>query len=182
MEVMKKPLIAALFLLSTLILSGQDRDAVMPLPRGFQEIQLGLTLEQVREALEAEPYFAFRGDPDVSLLARPNEQIIEAEGAHYIQRGIFQFSEKILYSITLVFNPSLMDFSTLFSTLEGKYGPFTSLDPSLVIWENEEIRMILEKPATLKYLHRPTFEALSQQSRREESFRALDKADFLERL
>jgi len=182
MELMKKILLVALVLMIIPGLFGQDGDAVPPLPRGYQNIQLGLTLDQAREALEAEPSFVFRGDPDVSLLARPNEQIIEAEGAYYIRRGVFQFSEKILYSITLVFNPSLMDFSTLFATLQNKYGPFTSLDPSSVIWENDEVRLILEKPATLKYLYRPTFEALSRQARREESFRALDKADFLERL
>ena len=118
----------------------------------------------------------------MSLLSRPNEQIIETEGAQYLKQGIFQFNDKILYSITLVFNPSLMDFSTLFSTLEGKYGPFTALNPSSVMWEDDEVRMILEKPATLKYLHRPTFEALAQEARRGESLQALSKSDFLERL
>lgn len=153
-----------------------------PLPRGFRALQLGLSLEAAREILEGEPNFLFRGEPDVSLLSRPNESLIDSRGAGYIERGIFQFHEKVLYSITLVFDPEMMDFSTIFAALVEKYGPFLSLDPTTVRWENDEVRLFLEKPCTLKYLYWPTFEDIRRRAVREESLRALSKAEFLDQL
>lgn len=162
--------------------AAQEEGSGEPLPRGFRDLQLGLSLEAAREILRGESNFLFRGEPDVSLLARPNESLIDSRGAGYIERGIFQFHEKVLYSITLIFDPETMDFSTVFAALTEKYGPFLSLDPRAVRWEDEEVRLFLEKPCTLKYLYWPTFEKIRRQAVREESLTALNKAEFLDQL
>lgn len=153
-----------------------------PLPTGFRELQLGLDLEEIQERLSRDPNFFFRGEPDVSLLKTPNESIIECEGTYYIAWGIFQFHEKSLYSITLRFDPALMDFSTLFSQLLDKYGEFDSLDPKSVRWENEEILLLLEKPATLKYLYLPTFNAIRAQRKVGEDVELRERALLLDEL
>lgn len=181
---MNRNFLSILFFFSCVLLStaAQEGEPFAPLPRGFRDLRLGLSLEETREILMAEPYFLFRGEPDVSLLARPNESLIDSRGAGYIERGIFQFHDRILYSITLVFDSEMMDFSTVFSTLTEKYGPFLSLDPAVVRWEDEEVRLSLEKPCTLKYLHWPTFENLRREAVREENLRALSQSDFLDQL
>ena len=44
-------------------------------PRTFRNLSLGMSMEAVKEVLAADGLFAYRGDPDVSLLPRPNEKI-----------------------------------------------------------------------------------------------------------
>ncbi len=40
----------------------------------------------------------------------------------------------------------------MFYNFKEKYGEFNSLSPKKVIWENEKVRIILEKPLIIKYV------------------------------
>ena len=74
-------------------------------PLGFAEIEMGMELDRVKELLTRDSQFKFRGDPDVSLLASPNESLIETEGFSFIDRAYFQFHEGKLYTIILALDP-----------------------------------------------------------------------------
>ena len=149
-------------------------------PKGFDRLVLGLDIDRVKEILAEDPNFDFRGDPDVSMLLRPNESLIECGGFSFIDRAYFQFYEKKLYTMTLVMNDLLIDHYTLYTAFVEKYGEPDELSPAGAVWESEETRFVLERPLSVKYLDVRVFEALKRQGRIEESSRDLSKEQFLD--
>jgi hypothetical protein len=158
-------------------LSSQEYE---PLPKGFRSITLGMEMDAVREALTEDSYFLYKGDPDVSLLSGPKRSSIDCDGFRFIEDASFQFSGGMLYIITINLNREELDYFSMYSALNEKYGPPASLDPELVIWENEEVRFSLERPLTVKYIDSVTFSELKEQSGTEEAYRGASRKDFIE--
>jgi len=182
---MKRTVVIMLLFLCTVIyqMYSQDtgsEDGSAPIPKGFRSIQLGMTLEEVKQALLEEPYFNYRGDPDVSLLAEPNKTVIETDGAVYIERGFFQFHENSLYIINLFLSRDEIDHYSMFTTLKEKYGNPLSLSPEAVIWEDEIVRLSLERPLTVKYIEKEVFQALLEKSKIRKSHITLSREEFLD--
>ncbi len=157
-----------------------SEDGSASLPRGFRSILLGMTLEEAKQALLEEPYFNYRGDPDVSLLAEPNKTVIETDGAVYIKRGFFQFHEDALYIINLFLDRDEIDHYSLFTTLQKKYGAPLSLSPEAVIWEDGTVRLSLERPLTVKYIEKGVFQGLLENSKIRKSHITLSREEFLD--
>jgi hypothetical protein len=155
-------------------------DGPEPLPAGFRSIRLGLDSETVKQRLEEDSYFIYRGEPDVSMLAEPNRSLIECRGFRFIDRAFFQFYEERLYTIILRLNPEEFDYYSIYSTLIKKYGESDSLNPEQVIWENEEIRLSLERPLSVKYIELKTFSSILEEAEADETFRAVTRREFLE--
>ena len=134
----KSLLILFLLFLSIALVSGQEPSPSMAetfviedeepgLPRTFREISLGMSMEEVKKVLRSDGLFSYRGDPDVSLLPRPNESLIEVSGLSYIRRGFFQFHEDRLFVMIFAINESKMDHYSVFTSLSSKYGKPLSL-------------------------------------------------------
>lgn len=152
------------------------------LPFGFRTINLGTDIETVKEQLKAEPYFRYRGDPDVSILDTPNRTLIETMGNGYIDEGAFQFSEDRLFSIILDLDQERIDYYSVYKHLRKKYGDPKKLNPSRVVWENEQVRMSLEKPLSIKYMDAQRFNEMLESSRRGKAYQELSLSEFLEEL
>lgn len=150
------------------------------LPRGFNRLQLGMSLAEAKEELKADGNFVYRGDPDVSMLRSPNDSLIECEGFYYIDRASFQFVDDGLFTITLIFNQRTLGYYTLYSTLAGKYGDPDELSPEKAVWENEEVIMSLERPLRIKYIAKPVLEELRRESEKGISLEGLGRERFLE--
>ncbi len=150
-----------------------------PVPDGFRELHLGMSLDAAKKALQADTYFDYKGDPDVSMLQRPDDNLIECAGFSYIRRAYFQFHDKLLYTITLVLNPSEIDFYTMYTTLVAKYGQPAFLNPQEVVWESAAYRLSLEHPLSVKYIDRTIFDALKAAGKMQESERAVSREEFL---
>jgi hypothetical protein len=153
---------------------------VQELPRGFRNLSLGMQLDEVKQELIRDTYFLFRGDPDVSMLARPNSTLIECRGFIYIDRAFFQFDEEKLYTIILKLNPNELDFYSVFTQLTEKYGESDYLDPEQVVWKNDSVQLSLERPLSVKYIDLEIFESIRESARVEESVKAASRKDFLE--
>ena len=151
-----------------------------PLPRGFQNITLGLSMDETRQELASEEWFLFRGDPDVSLLASPEQSLIDTQGVDYVSRGLFQFKDDFLYTITIILNPDRMDYYSMFTSFNEKYGEFTRLNPDMAVWEDETVRISLEKPLSVKYIHKETFETLRRESARGINLETINRQDFID--
>jgi hypothetical protein len=185
-------LIASVFLFTWLLvpavlLSSQDGPAAsaaeqsaVELPSGFRDIVLGLSFQAVKDRLQEDPYFDYRGEPDVSLRRTPNRQVIETDGYLFIDRAFFQFFEDRLYTIILRLDPRRIDYFTMYRQLTSKYGPPDSLNPTEAVWESVETRMALERPVVVKYLELPTFRRLQRTGRADESLDRLSRDRFLE--
>jgi hypothetical protein len=134
--------------------------SAQPLPRGFRGIMLGMDLDQVKQALRADPLFGYRGEPDVSLIPQTHQYLIESAGSSYIRRAYFQFADRRLLTMILVLDSEKLDYFSLFSALSAKYGQPTSLSPEESVWESDSVRLSLEKPLTVKYLDPKAFASL----------------------
>jgi hypothetical protein len=154
-------------------------DSVRP-PRGFRSIRLGMELEQVKQLLIEDPLFDYRGDPDISFLPLPPQTLIETSGSSFIRRAYFQFDQDLLYIIILSMDPDRLDYYTLYSTLSGKYGQPTSLDPTEAVWQFEGLRLSLERPLSVKYIDSTVFEALKEEGQVQEDLWEISKDNFLQ--
>jgi hypothetical protein len=141
--------------------AGAAQGAVaQSLPLGFRGITLGMGLDQVKEALKADPLFLYRGDPDVSFLPQTSQYLIECEGTTYLRRAYFQFADSRLFIMILVLDTQKLDHFSMWSALASKYGQPTSLSPDESVWQSDPVRFSLEKPLTVKYIDNKTFAAI----------------------
>lgn len=149
-------------------------------PREFRGISLGMSMDEAKAALAADGLFFYRGEPDVSLLPRPNESIIEVAGLSYIRRAFFQFYEDKLFVMIFSINESKMDHYAIFTAMSGKYGKPTSLSPSESVWNDGTTRLSVERPLAVKYIDVATFEAIKAAGAAERSMEEVLRADFLD--
>jgi hypothetical protein len=147
---------------------------------GFDVFRLGMTLADLKVALKDNSFFLYSGEPDVTILSRPNTNLIDVPGLTYFSRGVFQVVDGKLYSITLELNPEQLDYFGMYTTLVKKYGEPTALDPSSARWESAAVRLSLEKPLTVKYIDMPVFQRLQKEGRAQEALQSITRDKFLE--
>lgn len=154
-------------------------ETATPVPDSFNDLRLGMEIEEIKTRLKNNSNFLYRGDPDVSLLSQPNETLIDAKGFSYINRGYFQFYEKKLYTIILELNDEKMDHFTMYTTLVEKYGDPSSLSPTAVVWDFENVSLALERPLSLKYVDKTAFNTILSLSETAESLNQITREGFL---
>lgn len=153
-----------------------------PLQRGFGSLVLGMTLPEAQEALQVDPSFRYRGGPDVQFVPLSDRPLIETAGRAFVDRGTFQFRDDRLYLITLSLNDDRLDYFTVYRSLVDQYGEPVSLDPGQALWEDEATRIALERPLTVKYIDRPTFDSIIESGRMQEALDEVTRERFLEQL
>jgi hypothetical protein len=150
------------------------------LPSGFSSIQLGMSMQEVQRRLQQDDNFDYEGQPDVSLVPQGDQKLIETTGFTFVDRAFFQFYQDRLYIIILLLNRDEIDHYGMYTTLTQKYGKPRTFSPEATVWQNEEVRLSLERPLTVKYVDRQVFSQLKDQSQAEESIRTLSREQFLE--
>ncbi|HOX17674.1 MAG TPA: hypothetical protein PKW82_04390 [Spirochaetales bacterium] len=153
----------------------------LPVPRGFRGIELGMSLEEVTKLLLGESLLHYRGPPDVSLLPRPDEILLDVAGSprSYLKRAWFQFYEGKLWTMTFVMDEDRVDHYSIFTQLSTKYGKPGSLSPKESVWADAATRMSLERPLSVKYVDLAVFEALKGAGAVELSVEELERGDFI---
>ncbi len=156
------------------------QESGMDVPDRFGNIILGMSMENIKKELKADGNFNFRGDPDISILRRPDQSLIECRGYDFIERAFFQFKEDRLYSITILLNREMLDHYSLYTTLSGKYGDPDRLDPERSVWESETNILALERPLQIKYMDRKIIEGITTNGKISASLSELSREQFLE--
>jgi hypothetical protein len=136
--------------------------------------------DEVKALLTDDPWFAYRGEADVSLLERPRSSLIDAGGSLFIARGLFQFEEDALSAIMLELNPETVDWFTVYTTLEERYGTPVEMNPSKAWWEDGSTRLALERPLTVKYLDLAVFDAFQESGVDRKAWREQARETFLD--
>ena len=54
-------------------------------------------------------------------------------------------------------NPENIDYYSLYSSLVDKYGEPGLVDQKKALWENDRVRLVLERPLTVKYIDTAVF-------------------------
>ena len=165
--------------LAVFAVSGAAAQAPAALNPGFDAFRLGMSLAELKDALKNNTFFLYSGEPDVTLLDRPNTNLIDVPGMSFFSRGVFQIIDGKLYSISLELNPEKVSYFDVYTQLTKKYGNPTALDPSSARWENATVRMSLEKPLTVKYIDMPVFQRIQKEGRAQQALEALTRDQFL---
>jgi hypothetical protein len=149
-------LLAARLFAQTEDITGSNPD----LPLGYRTVVLGLGIEELKEALrqDTEAYL-FRED-NVYFVPLRNENYVETTGRSFIKRAFFQLKDASVFVISLDLNPDRIDYYSVFTAFREKYGDPASLDPRMAMWESETVRVIIERPLTVKYIDRAVFDAV----------------------
>jgi hypothetical protein len=158
---------------------GMTEPETRVVPRAFRTIELGMEMDEVKALLSADGMFAYRGDPDVSLLPRPNESLIEVSGISYVRRAFFQFYEGKLFVMIFALNEKEMDHYSVFTSLSIKYGKPDSLSPSESVWTDDATRLSVERPLAVKYIDLAVFNALKTAGTAQQSYEELLRTEFL---
>lgn len=172
-----RPLILALALVTGWAPGLTAQASLTP---GFDVFRLGMSLDELKGALSNNSFLLYNGDADVSLLNRPNTNLIDVPGITFVSRGVFQVVEGRLYSIALELNPEQISYYAMYTTLTKKYGDPVALDPSSARWESAAVRMTLEKPLTVKYIDMPLFQRLQKEGTAQDALQGLTRDKFLE--
>lgn len=179
---LKKKISTVLIFFATIfILNAKD------LPNGYRDIELGMSLEETKDALVKDSSFGYHGDRDVSLVPGTNRVLIETDseyghGSNFLKRCYFQFFEDKLFIITININQDKMDYYSIFKKLSEKYGKPDSLDPQSATWKNDDITLSLERPLTLKYIDNETFKRTQNYSNIQASPEEMTREMFLDEL
>jgi hypothetical protein len=151
-----------------------------PLPRSFRQLSLGMSLDELKEALAGDGLFVFRGDRDVSFLPVKEENLVETTGLSFIRRAFFQLRDGKVFIMAFSLDPDMVDHYSVFTTLREKYGDPESLSPGQAVWENGETRVSLERPLTVKYIDMEVFNRIIDESKAEGSSRVFLRERFLD--
>jgi hypothetical protein len=149
-------------------------------PSGFRGIALGMDIAAVKEVLKSDPLFGYKGDPDVSFLPRTSETLIECEGRSYVSRAYFQFEKGRLLTMILALNAKLIDHYSLFTSFSLKYGKPAIFDPTAAVWLSDDVRFSLERPLTVKYIERKTFDAVTKAGKAEMDLEGMARERFID--
>lgn len=152
------------------------------LPDAFEGIRLGSSQFEVEDALQSSVFFYYRGAPDVTLRPGTTDLIYEVEGLAHIRDGLFQFRDGSLFSITIRLRERSLDFYSVYTTLREKYGEPTDVHPQRIRWEDELVRMDLERPLTLRYVDREAFEQMLRDAEIIDDYDEVTRDAFLDRL
>lgn len=145
----------------------------------FRDYRLGMSLDEVKDRLLKDPYFNYRGEPDVSFLPVKEQVLIECSGNAYIRRAHFQFVDKKLFTLILDLEESRVDYFTMMTALQNAYGAYRDFSPQQVVWEAGGVRLSLEKPLTVKYIDLAVFQRLKDAGRKQETDEGKALKDFL---
>lgn len=166
---LKRNILVLFFLTSSFLIF-----AYSPLPFGYSNIKLGMTLSETKTELLKNTEFGYKGDRDVSLMPGDAKVLIETDASKlnnssFLTQCWFQFYSEQLYIITLNINTDKVDYYSMFTTLSNKYGAPDSLDPQKATWSNDEVTITLEKPLQIKYIDNEVFDMLKNYSTIEKS-------------
>lgn len=150
------------------------------LPRRFREISLGMSLDDLKTGLQTDSLFSFRGDRDVSFLPAREQSLVETTGPSFIRRAFFQLRDGQVFIMAFSLNTALVDHYSVFTTLTAKYGEPAYLDPREAVWENEDTRIAIERPLTVKYIDKRVFNDIINESSLIESRQVRERQELLD--
>ena len=149
------------------------------LPRVYRQLSLGMSLENLKGALQQDEIFTFRGDRDVSFLPVGEQNLVETTGRSFIKRALFQLRSGQLFAMAFTMNTELVDHYSIFTVFVQKYGEPDILDPKQAVWESADTRIAIERPLTVKYMDMQVFNELLDRAQTKESQDMQIREDFL---
>lgn len=152
-----------------------------PLSDGYKDIKLGMNQAQVKSILGKSIDFSINKEEILTMRLEPDTEIISTEGLGFIISGYFHFSHDQLFQILLKLSETKIGYYYILTKFTNSFGKPNSLDPEKASWENDKVRIILEKPCTLKYIYLPVWNGLVKEKEKNDLFEK-DREKFVDGL
>jgi hypothetical protein len=150
--------------LASFKVNGQDSTesvgTLAALPVQFRAFSLGMSLDDLKNELQQDPYFTFRGDRDVSFLPLKEQNLVESGGLNFIKRSFFQLKDEKVFIMAFSLNVEKIDHYSVYTAFVKKYGEPRSLNPREAVWESDAVRISIERPLTVKYIEKKIFDGI----------------------
>jgi hypothetical protein len=147
-------------------------------PATYRDFSLGMSLDDLKNALTQDALFNFH-ESDVSFGPAKDESYIETTGFSFVRRALFQIQAGNVFAMAFTLNTTLIDHYSVFTTLTKKYGEPKILDPKQAVWEDDNVRLSLERPLTIRYIDKKTFNQILEDSKAKKSEEVRMREDFL---
>ena len=170
------------FLISVLLFITFFLNCIEPLSDGYKDIKLGMSKEQVQSILEKSIEFNFKKEEILTFRLEPDTEIISTEGLSYIIYAYFHFNHNQLFQIILKLSENKIGYYYLLKKFTERFGKSTELSPTRSIWDNEKVRIIIEKPCTLKYVYLPVWNGLLKEDNTSDKLLDLNREKFVDDL
>lgn len=170
------------FLISVLLFITFFLNCIEPLSDGYKDIKLGMSKENVQSILEKSIEFNFKREEILTFRLEPDTEIISTEGLNYIINAYFHFSHDKLFQIILKLDESKIGYYYLLKKFTERFGKSTELSPARSIWDNDKIRLIIEKPCTVKYIYLPIWNGLLKSDNTSDNLIDLNREKFIDGL
>ena len=119
---------------------------------GYKDIKLGMSKKEVSDLLKKSLEFDAKREEILSIRIDPDSEIITAKGLGFINVAYFHFNKDRLFQIFIKLNEKKIDYYSLLKTNTNKYGNPKNLEPTRASWEDSKVKIVIEKPSTIKYL------------------------------
>lgn len=121
--------------------------------KGYRNINIGMSKGEVIDTIKKDPLMMLEKKyyRDIDLSTEETKNIVEIVENKYFKNGYFLFKDDKLYSIIIMLQSNQADFLEMLETLNEKYSKGSFINASTVSWENSNIKLTLERPATVKY-------------------------------
>ncbi len=153
-----------------------------PLSDGYKNIKLGMSKEEVQNILMKSIEFNYKKEEILTFRLEPDTDIISTEGYGYIINAYFHFHQDQLFQIILKISEDKIGYYYILKNFTTRFGKSTNLSPTRSIWDNEKIRIVLEKPCTLKYVYLPVWNGLLKEDVTSDNILELNRQKFVDDL
>jgi hypothetical protein len=135
------------------------------LPSGYKKYLFGMSMDEVKETIKDDSLLKNVREEVLSVGIEPDKEILTVYGDRrnggYVEKAYFQFNEDKLFYIYLELSQKKVGYYSLLKSMTDKYGNATNLEPKKASWENDSVRIQIEKPCVLKYVDVKTWDSLS---------------------
>ena len=119
---------------------------------GWGLFRLGASRTEVIAALKKDPLLAPLEDPESDISEEVRDTLITLMPTRFFTHFSLQFAAGTCYLLRIVFSERYYSYIILYERLKKKYGDPAELDSRQAVWYYQSRRLILERPATVKYL------------------------------
>lgn len=170
------------FVIVTIFIISNLSYCLEPLSDGYKDIKLGMNKEAVQNILMKSIEFNYKKEEILTFRLEPDTDIISTEGYGYILNAYFHFHQDQLFQIILKLSESKIGYYYLLKNFTTRYGKSTNLSPTRSIWDNDKVRIIIEKPCTLKYVYLPVWNELLNEDVTSDNILELNREKFVDDL
>ena len=164
------------------VLETNENSIKPSIPKGYRSIKLNMNKEQVISQLKKESIFDTSDQEKLTFRNEPDKEILKTNGVNFIKMAYFHFHNNVLYQITLDIDQNKLSYNDILMTLQNKYGKPINFSPGTADWENDAVKLSLQRPVMIKYYSIKIIKEILDETKEPLNFYKISREKFLNSL